>query len=59
MRRLQSHYKEALDGASRDLKHWRSVLPFHIRTSHAPGTAVIFISDSCQGDDIVDYFQPM
>jgi len=49
----------ALDGASKDLKHWRAVLPFLIRASHAPGSLLNVPSDSHECEDILEYLQPM
>jgi hypothetical protein len=51
--------QHALDGASIDLKHWRAVLPFPIRTSHAPGTELNVSSDTHQCEDILEYLKPM
>ena len=49
----------ALDGASKDLKHWRAVIPFLIRASHAPGSLLNVPSDSHECEDILEYLRPM
>jgi hypothetical protein len=56
---LTKSLQEALDGASRNLKHCRAVLPFLIRTSHAPGTALNVPSDTHNNKDILEYLQLM
>ncbi len=56
---LTKSLQEALDGASRDLKHWRAVLLFPIRTLHAIGSALNVPSDSHDCKDILEYMQAM
>jgi hypothetical protein len=56
---LTKSLQEALDGASRDLKHWRAVLLFPIRTLHATGSALNVPSDTHDCKDILEYMQAM
>ncbi|KAI2506872.1 hypothetical protein MHU86_7557 [Fragilaria crotonensis] len=43
----------------KDLKHWRAVIPFLIRASHAPGSLLNVPSDSHECEDILEYLRPM
>jgi hypothetical protein len=57
---LTKSLHEVLNGASRDLKHWwRAVLPFPIRTSHVPRTALNVPSDTHNCEDILEYLKSM